>query len=221
MPRRYTTEETPVRRGLRLATSLQTARKTRESYRRMQRKLSAPIVEILDKEAAPLNVCRWVSWGKWSWSRGLRLALALWLRRPASDKAPGERWGEWAWGSDTYRATAEKLFYETPQYAGLVRAGVIPAEGLPDAENARLFTVGWEQAWAKLEQSVSTLNREKFTSACQQAMKVRSPARSKRKRKKKVFVTSIMSAYADMFLYFSKKIMAGENPFEELYRIQR
>jgi hypothetical protein len=30
-----------------------------------------------------------------------------------------------------------------------------------------------------------------------------------------------MSAYADMFLYFYKKIMAGENPFEELYRIQQ
>jgi hypothetical protein len=161
--------ETPIRRAQRLARSPQIATMPRTTRVQMMRVASptvliSPVVELLDREAASLKVCKWVSGGRWVQDRVLRLALAVYLRREAEPCAPGPPSASgWVWPKNAAMSAAEKVFRRSPQHARLVAQGVCLAPG-QIAAFGKAIEVGqrWDAHWGALQRELASLDRAAF-----------------------------------------------------------
>lgn len=73
------------------------------------------MVDQLEGAEAPEHIFKWVAFGKTLSDRIVRLALALYLRRPINPKKPGQSLSNLTWLFGAEQNVAEKLFYETVQ----------------------------------------------------------------------------------------------------------
>ena len=73
------------------------------------------MVEQLEDAEAPEHVYKWVAFGKTLPDRIVRLALALYLRKPINPKKPGQSLSGLTWLFGASQSVAEKIFYETVQ----------------------------------------------------------------------------------------------------------
>lgn len=177
------------------------------NLRRIETKLTAPFVKILDLEEAPLNVCRWIAWGRWHHIRVLRTALALWFRRPVNPLAPGKYGSKWAWGTDAERSAVEVLFRATPQHATLVRLGL-----LSDADQDLPYRE-WDMIWPAINKGVTGLDRDEIAPFVKRTI----ASRKKRKRHKVVRqVSKERALLADILIRTGQSILNGGDVPESL-----
>lgn len=214
--RRLELEESPIMRAKRLfrtpLSMVSMPRKTRDGLRRIETKLTKPFVQVLDREGAPLNVCRWIAWGKLQHDRVLRTALALWWRRPVNPLAPGKYDTEWSWGTDPERAAAETLFRSTLQHAALVRMGLLPER--PDQDS---YYKEWDALWPSISKVVAELDRDEFTRTVKQLIK----SRKKRKPQRRIVrtVSKERSLLADLLIQTGQSILRGGEVPESLSKL--
>ncbi len=141
------------------------------------------LVEILDREAAPFYVCRRVAWGKWMHDRFVRLALAMYLRRPANPHAPSHSTRGLAWPKDREAAAAERVFRASPQYVRLVKCGVLVEHGkMPSPEHMRAFAMAGQPLWDTILREVATLDRTAFVGEVNKLVAARGRRRPPRKQ---------------------------------------
>lgn len=73
------------------------------------------MVEQLEGADAPEHIYKWVAFGKTLPDRIVRLALAMYLRRPINPRKPGQSLSSLTWLFGAEQNVAEKIFYETVQ----------------------------------------------------------------------------------------------------------
>ena len=137
---------------------------TAEGYTKIATSISLGLKEILCREEAPAKIWKWVAFGKFLGDRYTRLALALFLRRPAKPNAdPNMSPSGWAYPTDVQLGVAEALFLRSPQRAKLTAAHMLPAPGKPPTpDHSRRFGAQWQTAWEAIEATVGTLDRDTF-----------------------------------------------------------
>jgi hypothetical protein len=208
-------QETGIQRAHRLFREPQGSRKTKESLRRIVTKLSTPIVAVLDREDAPLRVCRWVAWGKWAHNRTMRLALALFLRRPVNPLKPAHATSEWGWGEDVERGAAERVFRTTSPYVRLVKAGALVEHGaIPTHDQLRVSIMGWDNVWPLILREVSSLDRDAFMRQIKNH--IAASPRYRRCKKRKVKLRDAELAYLDALDTLKRGVLRGDITINDL-----
>ncbi len=181
-------DESPLKRYRKLATSVDffgLSDPMKQHVRTIANATRLPreIAEILDREFAPLFVCRWVARGAYLQDRVLRLALVLMMRKEARSDKPAHSISGWAWAPDRYYTTAERKFWQTPQATRLIKADVLASPGTVPRDGGPKFTTLWAQTWAIFEREFATIDCDAFMREVHVAVSQRKRRRVRKHRK--------------------------------------
>ena len=149
-------------------------------------RITAQMEAVLTEEGATWSVCRWVAYGKKLQDRTVRLGIALLLRREANPRAPAHSDPEsgWAWPSDPVLGVGERRFYKSPEFARLVRVGVLEdrsALNRGGVAGRGVVAHGWDRVWQSLQHTLESLDRDTFQAEVRAEAATRTKRRAKRR----------------------------------------
>jgi hypothetical protein len=171
------------------------------------------MVDVLDRERAPLAICRFVSWGKWAQDRAARLALALFLRRPSNGHgfAAGR---PWTWPMEKQATAAERLLHDSPQWARLVGAGLFVHHGqVPTHDHMIKLTMAWDTSWPVIQREIATLDQAALLREAASVVATRSRMRVPGRRKP---LTAEQAVLLEALAALRAAVLRGDVTAEEL-----